>query len=174
MSRSRMWVLTPRRSLMRVLSHWALVKSCWMSGVGGDRPSRRQRPLSHGRHQARLRDGKRLAGAQRGHQGDTVGAWPPGSEGTTEVQTVREVKGKAPKAPATERLLHEARKHRLSSRLVTPHFRSPPRRRSAAEAAPTGLPTASGWVTVVTHGCRGRPLPGLLVSSYCSLVTGYC
>ena len=45
MSRSRMRVLTPRRSLMTVLSHRALVKSFWMSEVGGDRLSQTQRPL---------------------------------------------------------------------------------------------------------------------------------
>lgn len=41
MSRSRIWVLTPRRSSMTVLSHLALVKSCWRSEVvgGGDRLS---------------------------------------------------------------------------------------------------------------------------------------
>ena len=45
MSRSRMKFLTPRRSLITVLSHWALVKSCWTSGVGGHRPSWSRCPL---------------------------------------------------------------------------------------------------------------------------------
>lgn len=44
MSRSRMYVLTPRRSLMMVLSHWALEKSCWISVGEKNRLSQTQSP----------------------------------------------------------------------------------------------------------------------------------
>ena len=71
---------------MRVLSHWALVKRCWMSGVRGDRWSWTQCPGGAspllllkallpwlGRRQARLKDGKGLVQVQTARGGGLAG-----------------------------------------------------------------------------------------------------
>lgn len=100
MSRSLMWVLTPRRSSMTVLSHWALVKRCWISGVRGDKPSWIRCPrgatLSSPQGpaaQARLKDAKGLAQVQTHRVPDDRG------------QKAREVQGKRDKGTSTRPVL---------------------------------------------------------------------
>lgn len=98
MSRSLIWVLTPRRSLMSVLSHWALVKRRWMAGVRGDRRSPIRCPLEalplfplksllpgpRG-PQAKLKDGKghasdQMSGGERASLGPCPGLGTTGGQ----------------------------------------------------------------------------------------------